>query len=1016
MAEEVKIIDVAGGPAAEATLQELLRVTKQMAANRGGGGGGDAVAAKTTDLYTTAVTRGITAKKGFTKAVDAGSGALKSFGSALSSIGGLITSALGAVIGVASNFANALTNATTIGEVLEAIPIFGSLLGKATGYFQTSVNTFRELSEVGAGFGNDMLAMRSAAANSGLSLDMFAQMVSSNSTTMGLLGSSTSEGAARMGRLTKELRSQTRGLMDLGLTQQQLNDGFASYIELQASSGRLQGQTDAQLVEGAQAYLLELDQLSRVTGKSRKELQDQMQANAQQANIAAIRFNLEGQALANFDANLAHVTSMLPGMSDAFKDLSDGVAQTPLGKALESAVPGLRELAQRNASGAISQEEFQAQLRALTPQIVNFTRQFGGAGGAVQALMGREGLGELVNLAAQASTYSSRLAENAKAIEEQRRRAPLTSLFANFEQTIQNIRSTFENAFIDSGVLEFIGTELGEGGKNLLEGIQGLANTLKEYLGSDKFKADFKAFRDGLEQFKQRIQNFLNTVKEKGLTEALKELFKNAGGEGGLGKMFGDWVKGILYDMLPNVSTIIAGALGAIGGVLVSLLLGVVVGPLAAPFLAIAGALLAIFGVNKVSEWFSSAWESLKGVATSISEFFSWEGIKGWFSSAWDSITGIPKSIMETFTGDGSLGPLLRTAIGAVFFIPNKIIELFNLGSATELFSGAWNAVTSIPRRIMEFFNIESATQLFSGAWSKVSGVAGKVGEIFNVEGASQFFSGAWDRVRGVASRVGEVFNTDTASQLFSSAWDRVRSVGSRLSEVFNTDNLSVPSISDMFGGVINRVREFFNFELRVPNFREYLPTWLGGGGKPLSELFGGGAPGGNQAAAPQPAQSGSNARQASQASLTVNFTGLDFNAAVEGANRLNATLSNLNALQGFNAELEKVRTGLDILATSNYNSTMQRLTESFESLSEVIAREKANIDINSFGPSQLQQLTQQRPIIGPIGGSNSEDQSVKLDRLNMTMNMILASLNEANDYHRRTSKAVQGNLQLGIG
>ena len=53
MAEEVKIVDVAGGPAAEATLQELLKVMKAGGGSGGGGGGKSAAAAtKAQDLYT----------------------------------------------------------------------------------------------------------------------------------------------------------------------------------------------------------------------------------------------------------------------------------------------------------------------------------------------------------------------------------------------------------------------------------------------------------------------------------------------------------------------------------------------------------------------------------------------------------------------------------------------------------------------------------------------------------------------------------------------------------------------------------------------------------------------------------------------------------------------------------------------------------------------------------------------------------------------------------------------------
>jgi len=172
-----------------------------------------------------------------------------------------------------------------------------------------------------------MLAMRHASAQAGLSLEQFASVIANNSTSMGLLGGTTSDGAARFGRLSKALRQQEAGLMRLGFTQDEVNEGLADYIENQALAGQVRGRSDADLIAGAQGYLTELDKLARVTGKSRKELQDAMRANAEVANVAVIRSRLEGESLQNFDNNLAHVSTMLPGLSSAFQDMSDGVLQ-----------------------------------------------------------------------------------------------------------------------------------------------------------------------------------------------------------------------------------------------------------------------------------------------------------------------------------------------------------------------------------------------------------------------------------------------------------------------------------------------------------------------------------------------------------------------------------------------------------------------------------------------------------------------------------------------------------------
>ena len=93
MAEEVKIVDVAGGPAAEATLQELLRVMKGKGGGGGSGGGGSTEASsKAQDLYTTAVTRGTKSRRQNTKAVDNSTGALKRMAGA---VGGLVSGTLG---------------------------------------------------------------------------------------------------------------------------------------------------------------------------------------------------------------------------------------------------------------------------------------------------------------------------------------------------------------------------------------------------------------------------------------------------------------------------------------------------------------------------------------------------------------------------------------------------------------------------------------------------------------------------------------------------------------------------------------------------------------------------------------------------------------------------------------------------------------------------------------------------------------------------------------------------------
>ena len=961
MAEEVKIVDVAGGPAAEATLQEILKVLKGQG-GAGGGGGGAKAAAAAQDLYTTAVTRGTTVRKDNTKAVEDATDATNMFSSVVGGTAGLIGSAFGAVIGVANNFKNALSSATTIGGVLEAVPVFGSVLSNATGYFQNGIDTFRQLSDVGAGFGNDMMAMRNAAAQSGLSLEMFAEMVGQNASTMTFLGGSVSDGAARMGRLTKTLRSQEMGLMSLGYTQQSLNEGMAEYLENQALAGQLRGRSDKDLIAGAQGYLTELDKLSRVTGKSRKELQDAMRSNAEVANVAVIRSRLEGQSLTNFDNNLAHVTTMIPGLGDAFKDLSDGVAQSPFARVLESNIPGMKALAEANARGEISQEEFQNRMRDLMPQITQFIGSMDPA--RVEALMGREGMGELMNTFSQAQTYTQRMADAQAAAADQARRAPLTDLFANFEQTIQNIRSTFEDSFIESGVLDFIGTELGEGGANLLTGFQAIANNVKEYLGSEQFKKDFNAVKTEVQEFKDTIMDFVDDVKEFGFMDAVSKLFEGtaAGGGGGMLGMVGDWLGDVLYGMLPDIDTLIVGALGAIGGTLAAGLLGALIGPIAAPFLAIGGALAAIFGWETVKGWVNDAWEAIKGVFTGLSDWWATVDFTKPISDAWETVKGF-FSFGETSFSISELGTKAWEIVKGWFSLQADII-----GGIASLATDAWNTVTS-------WFGFGETS--------------------FSI---SEMATNMWNTVTGWFA-FGEGESSFSLSGLATSAWDTVKSW-------FSFEGVEMPSIKDMFNSIKDKVLGFFDFNIELPDFTDYLPTWLGGEGK---SLFGGEEPGTTATAAvANPEQEMPNIEQPAN---VVSMGGLNFARQVEDARALQAVLSDISAMQSFNTELERIQAGLDSESVRSYTSAMESLVEVLEDLNEVLAEDNRGAFGGGTGVSAASMLSS-----GQLGGGSSDTGSEEqLNRLNSLVSQLVTLTQESNRYTRGTMRAVNGNLQTGF-
>lgn len=563
MAEEVKIVDVAGGPAAEATLQEILKLMRQRGGSGSGSGSGSSSAAKTQELYTTAVTRGTKTQTKNTGEVKKSTESLNVFSSTLSAMGsafGLLGRTIGSATGLLTNFGVGVSKATNVTELLDTLPIFGSLLSSASGYFEDSLNTFRQLSTVGGGFGNDMLAMRTASANAGLNLDQFANMVTANASSMKLLGGTTTEGAKRFGQITKQLRSTNSSLMNLGFTQEDVNEGFGDYLEAMALGGRVRGRSDAQLAAGAESYLLEIDKLAKVTGKSRKELQAEMNSRMEAANANVIAAGLTEEGATRFNANLGFASDIMgEDFANALTDMSDGVSQSRFAQVLEANVPGLAELQRQNATGAITQEEYQSRLMELLPRIHQFADSVGAAG--VTSLMGAEGTDAFVNATARSrraqETYAAQqdaAARAASAAAEQKKRddSGLTGIYANMGQVLQNIKSEVENALIKSEVLPTVGIALTEVTDVMLEVIRGLTENVISFVKSPDFGIavnNFKTyikdtgervktwvgylrsdeFKAKIDEFVTSIKNVIGDIKEFGFVGAISKML---GGDG----------------------------------------------------------------------------------------------------------------------------------------------------------------------------------------------------------------------------------------------------------------------------------------------------------------------------------------------------------------------------------------------------------------------------------------------------------------------------------------------------
>jgi predicted chitinase len=191
-----------------------------------------------------------------------------------------------------STFSNLNSSFTSAASAMSTIPLVGGALATVFGTVaqagERTYKSFQQASSVGANFGGSINAMIQSATGAGLTFDQFSAVIAKNGENIAMMATSAEDGASRLGKLGKELRSDrfksvNEDLARLGYTTEDTNGGMARYAGLLAKTGQLEGKSNAELVQGSADYLKNLDQLSKLTGKSKDALkteQDALMADA----------------------------------------------------------------------------------------------------------------------------------------------------------------------------------------------------------------------------------------------------------------------------------------------------------------------------------------------------------------------------------------------------------------------------------------------------------------------------------------------------------------------------------------------------------------------------------------------------------------------------------------------------------------------------------------------------------------------------------------------------------------
>lgn len=586
----------------------------------------------------------------------------------LNAVGGMVT-VFGSVVASGITMGKFFFNSevklsaftSTLADAADQLPVFGGLLGGLIGifsnfavYVEESRDVMNQLGESGAAFNDDLMAMRSAAAATGMGLQAFAGVVSKHSEDLAVFGS-VSEGAKRLGAVNKLVRQD---LMNMGMSIEQINDGLPDMFKLMGQGAATGLISDKELGESAKGLMTEMDAMARLTGKSRQSQVDALKKQQSNAAFQQMLASMDVTKRAQVNETMARMNAQfgelggeavklqLMGMAPATKEMQLFYSTTP------GAVTAIGQLTDQVKNTNMSQQQFAKTLDDTSVTAVKSALQSGkGLTDVLKAAAAGVGgtAGEVANnfekLYAAQSKFTDKngnLDEDAyrneltRVREQQAKTDELNKSLGLFENTVRKAKEGIMDGFI-TPLMKQLGPTFTGITESLGATFTGLSLKFNDFLNSpamDQFQQAIADIPAKIEQFSNwliddGIPNFINFIKDTAIpvftsmVNIAKFVADNFATIASVGAaLFAGWViyNGIMvaanlleaaktFGIIANTTALWAMAVAAWG----------VVSPflaLAAPVLAVVAGLVALYlGFKVLHEhgWtLSNSWSAIK--------------------------------------------------------------------------------------------------------------------------------------------------------------------------------------------------------------------------------------------------------------------------------------------------------------------------------------------------------------------------------------------------------------------